>query len=131
MRKNGTIAALMILFALGAITVSCNKEQTAKCRKATITAVEKDGGDDDEDPVIRGRVKKTNNSVIVNATVETVMYGTNASQGTVYTDSLGEFQQKVKAGIYYFKVLVPGETIPYVTDTVHVNKDVEITITVE
>lgn len=128
-----TMIAALAIVGMSAITVSCNKETCAKYRKANVQTVPvKDGGgDDDEDPVIRGKVKKSNNSVVVNASVETMTYGTNASVGTVYTDSLGEFQQKVDAGIYYFKVIAPGETIPYVTDTVHVNKDVQVTITVD
>ena len=131
MKKRGTIAALAILMG-GAITVSCKKEQCAKYRKAKITTIQaKDGGDDDEDPVIRGKVKKHSLSPVDSAYVETITYGSNVSIGAEYTDNLGRFDQKADSGIYYFRVTVPGISTPYVTDTVHVNKDIEVTIFVD
>jgi hypothetical protein len=60
-----------------------------------------------------------------------MVYGTNVRAASVYTNSLGEFDEQVPAGIYYFKVTVPGISTPYVTDTVHVSKDMEVTIYVD
>lgn len=132
MKNSGTIAALFILIGLGVITVSCEKEKTAP-RKAELTIeYAKDGGDDDEDPVIRGKVKKKNSVVVISgATVEILTYGTNIKIGEEYTDSLGNFEDQVPAGIYYFKVTIPGNSIPIVTDSVHVSKDVQVTIEVD
>jgi hypothetical protein len=120
-----------MLIGMGAITISCKKEQPAQRLKAQMTTAQaKDGGDDDEDPVIRGKVKK-NNLALFGAEVETVTYGTNVRIGSVYTDSLGEFAQHVSKGTYYFKVTVPGFSTPYVTDTVSVTKDTEVNISVD
>ena len=91
----------------------------------------KDGGEDDEDPIIQGKVKKHNFDPVDDAFVETMTAGTNVRVGSVYTNDLGEFVQQVVAGIYYFKVTVPGESTPYVTDTIHVTKDREVTIFVD
>lgn len=131
--KRGIMSATAVIVVLGAITTSCKKDQYANNRKAELTVVHaKDGGDDDEDPVIRGKVKKKANSqVIANAQVETMTYGTNVRVGSVYTDSLGDFAQQVTSGIYYFKVTPPGFSTPYVTDTVHVTKDIQVTIEVD
>lgn len=133
MRKNRMmVASVVILIGMGAIIVSCKKEQGAKYRKAQLTTTQaKDGGDDDEDPVIRGKVKKHSLAVVGGALVQTMTYGTNVQVGTVYTDSLGEFEQQVASGIYYFKVTVPGNSVPFATDTVHVSKDIEVTIFVD
>lgn len=124
------VASLLILVGMGAITVSCKKEQVAKYRKAEMCVSEtnaKDGGDD-EDPIIRGKVKKHSFEPVDSAFVETITYGTNIRVGADYTDELGDFVQLVEKGIYYFKVTIPGESTPYVTDTIHVNEDVEVTI---
>ena len=131
--KSGIITATAIIVVLGTTIVSCKKEQIAKCRKAQLTAVEaKNGGDDDEDPVIRGKVQKKNTFVVIsNAYVETMAYGTNIRAGSVYTDSLGNFKQKVPAGAYYFKVTIAGSSTPSVTDTIHVNKDIDVTISLD
>ncbi len=128
------IASLLILVGMGAITVSCKKEENTKFRKAKITSCDlnnKDGGEDDDDPIIRGRVKKRNNLVVYNAHVETMTYLSNVKVGDQYTDSLGEFQQTVTIGKYYFKVTVPGVSTPYVTDTIHVNADRNVNIIVD
>lgn len=127
-----TIATLAILVGMGAITVSCKKEQCTKYRKAGLTVVQtKDGGDDDEDPVIRGKVKKHNLTPVNGAYVETMAYGTNARIGGVYSDSLGDFVQTVSKGTYYFVVSVPHQSTPFVTDTLHVEEDSEVTIFVD
>ncbi len=130
MKRNKTIAALTLLIALGAITVSCKKEQCVKHQKAQLTTVQvKDGGDDDEDPVIRGKVKK-NSLEVDSAYVETMTYLTNLRVGAVYTDENGDFEQRVEKGVYYFKVTLPGYSTPYITDTVHVNNDIQVNITI-
>lgn len=128
------IASLLILVGMGAITVSCRKEENTKFRKAKITSCEsnnKDGGEDDDDPIIRGRVKKRNNSVVDSAHVETLTYLSNVKVGDQYTDDAGEFEQTVTIGKYYFRVTVPGVSTPYITDTIHVNADRNIEITVD
>ena len=119
-----------MIVTVGTILVSCKKEQPTQNRKATVTSEQaKDTGDDDEDPVIRGRVKK--NSVAVNnATVVTMTYGTNVAVGSVNTDSLGQFQQQVPKGTYYFKVTPYGSTTAQVTDTVRVYSDTNVDITI-
>lgn len=125
------IASLLILVGMGAITVSCKKEKVPPCKAkmATINSTPKDGGDD-EDPIIRGKVKKHSFEPVDSAFVETITYGTNIRVGADYTDELGDFVQLVEKGIYYFKVTIPSESTPYVTDTIHVNEDVEVTILV-
>lgn len=126
------IASLLILVGMGAITVSCRKEK-AGCRKAELITEDaggKTGGD--EDPIIRVRVKKKNTFVpIDSAYVETRTYGTNALANSGYTNALGEDDQQVPAGIYYFKVTLPGTSTPFATDTVHVSKDIQATILVD
>ena len=132
--KSGITSAMAIFVALGAITMSCEKEQLkpAKERKVkTTTEQTKDGGDDDDDPVIRGKVKKSNGLAVNNASVETLTYGTNVSIGTTYTNTTGDYSQKVSAGIYYLKVTNPSSGIPVYTDTVHVNHDVTVNVTAD
>lgn len=125
------IASLLILVGMGAITVSCKKENVTK-RKAEIIVEndpEKTGGD--HDPIIRVRVKKKNTLVPVdNALVGTYTYGTNEQVNEGYTNSLGEYDRQVPEGIYYFQVTVSGMD-PLVTDTIHVNTDVQPTILIE
>lgn len=122
------IASLLILVGMGAITVSCKKENVTKRKAAIITEndPEKTGGD--HDPIIRVRVKKKNTlAPIDNAYVQTYTYGTNVQINDGYTDSLGEYDRQVPTGIYYFQVTVSGGD-PVVTDTIHVNADVLATI---
>jgi len=126
------IASLLILMGMGALVVSCDKVKNRVKRAQLIvnTASEKDGGDD-EDPIIQGRVKKKNTFVpIDSAYVETVTYGTNLRIGAKYTDDKGIFTQPADTGTFYFKVTVPGFSTPYVTDTIYIDKDTEVTILV-
>lgn len=130
MKNSGIVAALGMLLTLGGTAASCKKIQSEPASKAQIiTEHLKIGGDDDEDPVIRGKVKKSNFSAVENASVETVTYGSNAIVDTAYTDSQGEFVQKTAAGIYYFRVTVPGGS-PENTDTIHLSTDRDIQIIV-
>lgn len=126
------IASLLILIGMGAITVSCQKEK-ATFRKAELMTKytnEKTGGD--EDPIIRVRVKKKNSFAPVDsAFVETIDYVSNEQINTGYTNAIGESKQQVPKGVYYFKVTVPRNSIPYITDTVHVKADIETTILVD
>lgn len=130
-RHNYLIASLVILIGMGAITVSCKKDRNAVNRKGQVTCENptRDGGDDDEDPIIQGKVRKQNFTPHEDAFVETMAYGSNIRVATDYTDELGEFERKVEAGIYYFKITPYGETVPFVSDTVHVNHNVQVTIT--
>jgi len=125
------IASLLILVAMGAITVSCEKAKTSVNKAALLVddSCEKDGGD--EDPIIRVRVKKKNTFVPVNnAYVETMSYATGLSVNTGFTNTLGHYDNSVAAGIYYFKVTPSGGSTS-ITDTVHVNKDIVATILVD
>ena len=133
-RHNYLVASLVILIGMGAITVSCKKECNKKNRKAQIVTCEgvtRDGGGDDEDPIIQGKVKKQNFTPVDTAFVETMAYGSNIRVGTDYTNNLGEFEQKVDAGIYYFRITPFGESTPFVTDTVHVADDIQVTIIID
>ncbi|WP_343637088.1 hypothetical protein [Fluviicola sp.] len=125
------IASLLILVGMGALTVSCKKEEV-KSRKAQIIVEndpEKTGGD--HDPIIRVRVKKKYTLVAVDsAGVETYEYGTNQQINHGYTNSSGEYDREVASGIYYFRVTAPGGE-PLVTDTVHVHDDVQVTVLVD
>ena len=125
------IATLLILVGMGAITVSCKKENVTKRKAEMITEAvpEKTGGD--QDPIIRVRVKKKNTLAPVdNAYVETYAYGTNLQVNDGYTNASGEYDRQVPAEIYYFQVTVKGGT-PVVTDTIHVRTDVQATILVD
>ena len=128
------IASLLILIGMGAITISCEKQKTA-FRKAQLILENSNNpktGDDDDDPIIHGKVKKKNNLAPVDgALVGTYVYGTDTVINSQYTDDLGEFTEQVKNGIYYFKVTVPGSSSPYVTDTFSINQDKQVTILVD
>lgn len=127
------IATLFILAGMGALTVSCEKEKKAPVRKATL--IESDAlklGEDDEDPVIQGKVKKKSNlQPIDSAYVETIRYATNATVRASLTDYKGDFIHTVPQDEYYFKVTVPGRTEPYITDTLRVNGNKSVTIIVD
>lgn len=122
---------LVILIGMGAITASCNKE-TPAVKKATMKAVgdmSKTGDEDDEDPVIQGKVRKKNLTPIDNALVETIAYGSVTVAGSTHTDSTGSFTQRVKTGVYYFRITPQGSTTKYVTDTVNVSGNTTVIIT--
>jgi hypothetical protein len=132
MKNSGMIAAMAIFIGLGTITMSCEKEQLKPEQKVkTSNEQAKDGGDDDDDPVIRGKVKKSNGLAVDNASVETFDYETDDKLGTVYTDELGDYSQKVPAGIYYLKVTNPNSNISVYTDTIHVHSDVIVNVTAD
>jgi hypothetical protein len=127
------IASLLILVAMGAITVSCKKEKVAFCKAELIFNDNcAKTGDDDDDPIVHGRVKKKQGLMpIDSAYVETMAYGTNLRVGTKYTDNLGEFDQQVDTGTYYFKITIPGFSTPYYTDTFFVTRNRDITILID
>lgn len=128
------IASLLILIGMGAIAVSCEKHKPA-FRKAQLILENSNApktGDDDDDPMIQGKVKKKHNLAPVDgALVGTYIYGTDAVINTQYTDNLGEFTETVKSGTYYFKVTVPGSSLPYVTDTFSISQNKQVTILVD
>jgi len=134
MNKNKfMVASLLILIGMGAITVSCEKHKV-NTRKAQIILDNNipKTGDDDDDPIIHGKVKKkVSLAAVGGAKVVAIAYGTNDSLPAVFTDSLGEFTQQVKKGIYFFKVNVPGVSSPYITDTFSVNQNTSLTILVD
>ncbi|WP_430406286.1 Vmc-like lipoprotein signal peptide domain-containing protein [Fluviicola sp.] len=129
---NLMLASLLILVGVGAITVSC-KKQVVKNRKTQVEVVtSKDGGEDDEDPIIQGRVKKKHSlSVIDDAYVETISYTTNEISQASYSDDNGEFEHQVPVDVYYFRVTVPGESTPFITDTVTINENSIVTILID
>ena len=110
--------------------MSCEKEQLkpTECKGKTTIEHTKDGGDDDDDPVIRGKVKNKNSLVVIpGAGVETCSYPAGITVATKVTDSLGDFEEQIPVGIYYFKITpVGGSTVT--TDTIRVNKDMNFTL---
>ena len=133
--KGGIITAMAIVLGIGGMTMSCEKEQIKPTKESKVKTPEtqaKDGGDDDDDPVIRGKIRKSNLTFVDNASVETFEYGTDEKIGTTYTDELGDYGQKVTAGIYYLKVTNLNSNNYVFTDTVHVDKDdVILNVTVD
>lgn len=127
------IASLLILVGMGAITVSCKKEQSVKNRRAQVEVVTlKDGGEDDDDPIIQGRVKKKHSlSAIDNAYVETITYSTEKVVNASYSNNEGGFEHRVPVNMYYFRVTVPGQTTPFITDTVRINENSMVTIFID
>jgi hypothetical protein len=125
------IASLLILVGMGAITVSCKKENVTK-RKAEMIVedcLEKTGGD--TDPIIRVRVKKRNTMAPMDSVqVETYTYGTNLQINYGYTNSSGEYDRQVAEGIYYFRVTPKGES-SFLTDSIDVHTDVQTTILID
>jgi hypothetical protein len=128
MKNSGIFTALAMVLGIGVMAVSCEKEEITPVKGQKATTGFAKIGDDDEDPVIRGKVKKSNFTPVDSAHVETMVYGTNARLGSVYTNSLGEYTQKVTAGIYYLKVTNPNSGIPVYTDTMHVSSDREVNV---
>lgn len=130
--KSRIITAMVLVLSIGGMTMSCEKEQLkpAECNGKTTIEHTKDGGDDDDDPVIRGKVKNKNTLVAIpGAGVETFTYSTGTKVATKVTDSLGDFDEQLPVGIYYFKVTpVGGSTVT--TDTVHVNGNMNLTLAI-
>lgn len=128
------IASLLILVGMGAITVSCEKQKTA-FKKAQLVADNNNTpktGDDDDEPIFQGKVrKKIGLTTVGGARVETYEYGTNNKIGTQYTYDPGEFTQQVKKGTYYFKVTVPDDSNLYITDTLSIHQNMQVTILVD
>lgn len=130
------IASLLVLTGIAMSAVSCRKEsinRSGSFLKAEVkTEYSLEKNDPDEEPYIRVRVKKKNSFTPVNnANVETFAYGTNVRFSSYFTDSAGEVRQTVPIGTYYFHITLPGTSIPYVTDTIHVNKDVTANVFVD
>lgn len=125
------IASLLILVGMGAITVSCKKENITSRKAEMIIEDCLEKTDGDHDPIILVRVKKKHSlAPIDSAEVETITYGTNVTINHGYTNSLGEYERQVPEGIYYFQVTVAGQD-PVVTDTVSVRNDIQATILVD
>jgi hypothetical protein len=124
------IASLLILVGMGAITVSCKKENVTKRKAQVLTEneLEKEGGD--HDPIIRVRVKKRNTlAPLDSADVETYEYGTDLLINDGYTNSSGEYDRQVPAGIYYFRVTPKGGSSS-LSDTIHVHEDDDVQKTI-
>lgn len=101
------MVALILLMGLGGMAVSCQKEQLVKNPSmeqpevVTVKVI-------DEDPAIKGKVKKTNQMPVNKAIVETFDCQTNMKIAETFTNGYGEFEQRVPAeGIYYLRVTNP------------------------
>lgn len=128
------IATLVILIGMGAITISCKKDRRV-IRKAELiveNGYEYRLGEDDEDPVIQGRVKKKKSLAPVDSTfVETISNATKNTIMSSYTNNQGEFTHQVPADTYYFRITIPGEPVPFITDTVRVTTNKRVLILLE
>lgn len=127
------IASLLILIGMGAITTSCEKQKaTFKKAQLIINNNAPKTGDDDDDPIIQGKVKKKTGHANLNGTrVDTYEYGTNVRVETKFTDTAGDFTEQIKQGTYYFKVVLPGSSSQFITDTFPVYQNTSVTILVD
>lgn len=99
------VVALIMLVGTVGMAVSCQKEQIVKnesvsTKSETVKTI-------DEDPLIKGKVKKSNQMPVVRARVETYDYVTDLKIAETYTDIYGVYEQKVPFGLYYLKFTNP------------------------
>lgn len=123
----------LLFFVAGAIITSCTKKQVGVTTAKVIIEEnhEKTGGDD-EDPILRIRVKKKNGlSAVGGAHVDVVTYSTDVRVGSGNTNDSGEFDQQVPVGTYYLDVTVVGTSTPYHTDAFYVDADKQVTVLVD
>lgn len=100
------MVALILLMGLGGMAVSCQKEQIVK--NQTVSAENGEVRLNDEDPLIKGKVKKSNQTPVNKAIVETFDCETNMKIAETFTNGYGEFEQRVPAeGVYYLRVTNP------------------------
>lgn len=98
--------ALILLMGLGGMAVSCQKEQIVKnpgTEQSGLVATRVI----DEDPAIKGKVKKSNQMPVNKALVETYDALLNIKIAETYTNGYGDFTQRVPIGVYYLKVTNP------------------------
>lgn len=101
------VVALVMLVGTIGMAVSCQKEQIVKQETvSTEVGVVKVGEDDDL--MIKGKVKKSNQSPVFGAQVETYNYMTKVKVAETFTNHLGIYEQKVPTGLYYLKVTNPN-----------------------
>lgn len=100
------MVAFILLMGLGGMAVSCQKEQIVK-NEATSKEVGVNRVGEDEDHMIKGKVKKSNQLPVNKAIVETFDCETNLKIAETFTNGYGDFEQQVPAGVYYLKVTNP------------------------
>lgn len=102
--KIGMVAFVMLMSVSGMV-VSCQKEQivkneTASAEVGTTKVI-------DEDPAIKGKVKKSNQMPVNKAIVEVFNCETNMKVAETFTNGYGDFEQRLPVGVYYLRVTNP------------------------
>jgi hypothetical protein len=113
------VLVLLLLVGTVGMAVSCQKEQIVKNETVySVDAVEKIG---DEDHLIKGKVKKSNQNPVQGALVETFNAITELKIGGTYTDSNGKFEQKVPCGLYFLKVTNPNSGNVFYSNAIRID----------
>lgn len=102
----------MLIGTVG-MAVSCQKEQIVKNQATSAESNTAKLGGDAEDPIVKGKVKKSNQMPVNKALVEVFDCEANLKVAETYTNGYGDFEHKVHAGVFYLKVTNPdsGNTI--------------------
>lgn len=99
------VVALLMLIGTVGMAVSCQKEEIVKNENASKEVVTLKVNDDD--PSIKGKVKKSNQLPVNKALVEVFDCETNTKIAETFTNGYGDFEQRVPVGVYYLKVTNP------------------------
>ena len=111
---------------------SCQKEEVNASKTESVSLEFqnlKEGGDDDEDPIVQGKVVDGEDNPVGNAFVEIYEDGAAFPLDSTTTDATGEFEFQVPMGSYYLMVTLPGQN-PVSSDVFEVESNVQITIEV-
>ncbi len=125
---------LLTLTVLATLMASCEKveidvSETEQEGRVVITSTNYDrGGDDEEEPIVRGVVQTGNGVAVSNATVKIFEDGNTSHSGTDTTNANGEFEITVPAGNYYFQVTLSGSTTT--TNVITINNDYNVLIVI-
>lgn len=87
----------------------------------------KEGGDDDEDPIVQGKVVDADENPINGALVEIYEETAAFPTDSATSDSFGKFEFQVPEGNYYLMVTLTGRN-PVSTDVFNVDSDMQVTI---
>lgn len=132
MKNNNNYKLLFTILMLTGL-FACGKEETIKSEvtktaKVTITSIaEREGGDDDEDPVIQGIILNALSETVSSATVELIPKNGIEFVDVDLTDNDGQFSLVGETGSYFIKVILEGGTT-VITEDFSLTENISITI---
>jgi hypothetical protein len=118
----------LMLFTLLVLVGFCSCEKdSVKPSKSAVVEINplflKEGGDDDEDPIIQGHI--FDDGILVDTVTTSIIPA--GSQIPIRTTTDNSFQEQVPNGTYFFEITPEGED-PVTTGNYVIDDDVEIRV---